>query len=153
MHLAIKSILATIVLLTIVSWTPAASAQQRYPYRPATPPISPYFDLLRDDTGGIPSYQAFLRPEQEYRQFLGEQLEYQRTQSYPGVDSTGRSILLRRDTMLDGVDVSQELRYRAAFPRGSRSTAGRFLDYSHYYGDDTSRSANVRSLSPRAIAR
>jgi hypothetical protein len=46
--------------------TPECSAQQVRRYRPNTPTVSPYLNLLRNDNdnaGGLPNYYALVRPQ------------------------------------------------------------------------------------------
>lgn len=38
-------------------------------YQPATPTVSPYADLSRFNSGGLPNYHALVRPQQQQRQF------------------------------------------------------------------------------------
>lgn len=52
--------------------TSSLSAQQQGTTRRddslTRPPVSPYLDLLRRDTGALPAYQAFVRPRLDFQQ-------------------------------------------------------------------------------------
>ncbi len=44
-------------------------AQRARSYRPSRPTTSPYLNLLRPNTSGVPNYYSFVRPEQRQREF------------------------------------------------------------------------------------
>jgi len=101
----------------LVCLVPAAPAQQRVPrYRPSTPTFSPYFGLFRQDSGLLPNYYTFVRPEQQLRQSLRR----------------GEARLRRQGADLGSLQrqVSVFEREVLAPPTGTGSV---FMDYSHYY--------------------
>ena len=40
------------------------------------PTLSPWLDLFRDDTGVLPNYHQFVRPQQRLRGYLGQQYRH-----------------------------------------------------------------------------
>ena len=96
---------------------PPASAQQRVPrYSPSRPTFSPYFGLFRQDSGILPNYYTFVRPEQQLRETFRRGDATVRRQG-AAIDSLERQVsVFERETM--------------ARPTGTGSV---FMDYSHYY--------------------
>lgn len=71
------------------SFASEASAQQARRYRPSSPTISPYLNLLRNDNvGGLPNYYSLVRPQlqqqtfnQQQRAFNAQQLSFEAQQA------------------------------------------------------------------------
>ncbi len=59
----------------------ASVGQQVRRYTPRTPTLSPYLDLLRNNTGTLPNYYTFVRPRQQQRAFNTESRAWQRRQT------------------------------------------------------------------------
>jgi len=94
----------------------SAEAQQRWPYQPARPTISPYMNLYRADPGPIDNYNMYVRPQRELQNTLSRQQATLRRQ-----DAGLRS--LRQEVSLFGLR-------RSVRPTG---IGGAFMNYSHYY--------------------
>lgn len=52
----------TVLGLSLVLSSPNGHAQQIPRYQPDRPTVSPYLNLLRNDTGPLPSYHGLVRP-------------------------------------------------------------------------------------------
>lgn len=107
-----RTIVVTVLVLTCLMLTNSADAQGRRPrrgaYVPSRPTISPYLYLSRGNTGGLPSYYAWVRPQIEYQQqqqFVERELRYLEGEATrPQVPVVGRP-----------------------------STAATYMNYSHFY--------------------
>jgi membrane-anchored protein YejM (alkaline phosphatase superfamily) len=68
---------AALAVGTLIGWSGNAVAQRPYSnssYRPRRPTLSPYLQLFRTDPGQIlPSYQNFVQPRIETRDFRQQQ--------------------------------------------------------------------------------
>ncbi|RIK74243.1 MAG: hypothetical protein DCC67_16870 [Planctomycetota bacterium] len=59
----------------------ASHGQQIRRYRPASPTVSPYLNLLRNnDIGGLPNYYSLVRPQLQQQQFNTQQQQFNRQQ-------------------------------------------------------------------------
>ena len=52
----------TVLGLGVVLFGPNCNGQQIPRYQPERPTVSPYLNLLRNDTGPLPSYHGLVRP-------------------------------------------------------------------------------------------
>lgn len=106
----------TVLLGCAVSCSlPSAFAQRTGRYRPSRPTTSPYLNLYRTDSGVVDNYNAFVRPEIEMRDAMRRQQNALTTQ---------------------GTDLSAIEQYISGRQRGvarSRTSAGVFMNYLHYY--------------------
>lgn len=69
--LATSHVLSAVLVvgLTVFLGNDSLAQAQRVPrYTPATPTLSPYLGLLRNNNGAIPNYFAFVRPIQRQQQ-------------------------------------------------------------------------------------
>lgn len=92
----------------------AASAQQNQVprYTPDRPTVSPYINLLRNDTGGVPNYYSFVRP----------QLDQQAVNRRNAATFQNQGIAVMKLETLAAGGTNR--------PTGSAAT---FRNYSHYY--------------------
>lgn len=115
-----RAICTTLALLAGVLLTRSAAAQVVYPIGeagqygiPARPTLSPYLDLLRNDSGAISPYHAFVLPRREIVQ--------QQTQQAANLRRLERA-------SFGGVVGGQVQNLRLPTGRG-----GSYQDYSHFY--------------------
>ena len=59
--------------ICIAAAEPATAQSRSRTYRPATPTMSPYLGLLRRDSGALPNYYTFVRPQQELQATVRQQ--------------------------------------------------------------------------------
>jgi hypothetical protein len=97
-----------LLLLATAAFAQGPRSTVRGPYRPSRPVISPYLYLSRGNTGGVPSYYAWVKPQFD---------------------------LARRQAQVDAEFSSIERRLlREPVPgEGQPITAATFMDYSHFY--------------------
>jgi hypothetical protein len=124
-------IIYVLALSVSVGVTQPGFAQRRASvYRPATPAVSPYLNLLRTSEGGLPSYYAFVRPFQQQQTTNQQQTQLLLRQE--------REIQQLRDQRIIIGETRQEF-VQGTAPTGTGSgfmTTGRdsgFLNYSHFY--------------------
>jgi hypothetical protein len=92
-------------------------------YQPQTPTLSPYLNLSRFNTGGLPNYYALVRPLVQQRQ----------------VNLQGREIVLEQQRQITTLQSELQRGVESSSQTGSASwfmTSGvqsRFLDTSSYY--------------------
>jgi hypothetical protein len=112
------ALLAGIAILSAAepAWAQNPRRSRYSPYRPSSPTLSPYLDLLRSDVGPLPNYHMYYRPRVQVRRTLEEQDLALRRQA------AGMRTL--------GTQVGQLQGAAAIRPTG---TAGTFMNYSHYY--------------------
>lgn len=78
-----------IACLCLTAFASESYAQQARRYRPSSPTISPYLNLLRNDNvGGLPNYYSLVRPQlqqqsfnQQQRAFNAQQLSFEAQQA------------------------------------------------------------------------
>ncbi len=114
-HLAV-ALLGAVVVFSAVDSASGQSIRPRPRYRPATPTLSPYMDLLRFNDGMLPNYHTFVRPKQEYRRTVQRQ------------DIAIRNQAARIGAL--GQQVNRIEYHPAIRPTGA---AGGYMNYSHYY--------------------
>lgn len=104
----------------------AGLAQEKYQaYAPSRPTYSPYFNLFRNNTGGIPNY-IYLRRDIRVNEFVRSQ-ETRVNALEREVRTPTRVRVMERQTS------TSPLRIRRSSPTVSRSRPGAFMDRSHYY--------------------
>ena len=96
---------------------------QRPRYQPSRPTVSPYLYLSRQETNGMPSYYAFVRPYERQSQVNQAQQGQLRTQQGE----------------IQNLDNQLQVRQTGAAPTGSNST---FMNYSHYFPTTAGGAAN-----------
>ena len=82
------TLVATALILTAAAECSAQQPVRRF--RPNTPTVSPYLNLLRNDNaGGVPNYYSLVRPQlnqlslnQQQRAFNQQQLSFDAKQTY-----------------------------------------------------------------------
>lgn len=117
-------------LLALVAATGFVASGEAYGqrpsrYTPSRPTVSPYFNLFRTNTGGLPNYQMFYQRDEQLRSTLRRQQrqlgtlqqEFQGTTAPP---ATG---------MMAG-RASQTMRRGAT---RARARAAKFMDYSQFF--------------------
>jgi hypothetical protein len=94
-------------------------------YRPATPTVSPYMNLLRTDLGPLPNYQSLVRPQLEQRTF--------NRQAAQAINRTERDFRTLAQTPAAAAPL-QPGRLGVRTPQ-TRPTgvAGQFQFFSHYF--------------------
>jgi hypothetical protein len=97
----------------IFIWATCANAQG---YRPATPTLSPWFNLYQRNPGPLDNYNMFVQPRMDLQQTLNQQTS----------NIQQNSVKLKSL----GKEVNQIQKEGPARPTGSSST---FMNYSHYY--------------------
>ena len=108
--------LAILVVCSVVNSECLAQRSSRY--EPSSPTVSPYLNLLRRDSGGVPNYYSFIRPQQRQQtansrqQIVNQQI--------------GRALERQQDELLQFGDQMQS----QIAPTGAGSV---FLNFSHYY--------------------
>jgi hypothetical protein len=85
-------------------------------YEPRRPTTSPYLNLLRQDSGALPNYQAFVRP----------------MQSQNAINQQNEASLQRQRLTVMQLETEATTRQRAAEIRQTGSSAS-FMEYSHYF--------------------
>ena len=93
-------------------------AQRSSRYEPSSPTVSPYLNLLRRDSGGVPNYYSFIRPQQRQQTVNNRQRVVNQ--------QIGRALQRQQDELLQFGDQMQT----QITPTGSGSV---FLNFSHYY--------------------
>jgi len=114
----------------------SACAQRRVPYSVTTPPMSPYMQFSRQDTGGQPSFYSFVRPAQQFRTFSQRQnaanyfQNRQMQAQQERIDLLQQQFELRSSNslLMPGNQISVNNRART-----SRWQAARFLYLSNFY--------------------
>ena len=128
--------------------TEQASAQ-RVPYYQTRSPISPYLYLNRGSVGGVPSYYAWVRPQQEIRDLAQrQQLQQQR------VIGIERQLLVRPATELaPSAAQPGELYLRPGTLAAPQNTVGGYMNYSHFYPTPAVAPRSSATRRPAAISR
>ena len=142
-------ILMCVAVATGLIATEQASAQPRVPYYQTRSPISPYLYLNRGSVGGVPSYYAWVRPQQELRDLAqGQQLQQQRVY---GIE---RQLMVRPATeAASGVAQPGELYLRPGTFAAPQNTVGGYMNYSHFYPNPAVSPRSAASRRPAAISR
>jgi hypothetical protein len=104
------------VLAALGVWAAAGPALGQGLYRPATPTLSPWFDLYNRNTGPLDNYHQFVRPEINLRSTLKQ------TDARLHLQGAGLQAL--------GAEVAQGTQQQGVRPTGAASV---FMNYSHYY--------------------
>ena len=86
-------------------------------YRPQRPTISPYVNLLRNDSGPVPNYYSLVRPQQDQQAWDREASRF----------AQSSDLAIRQlNTIVDRREI------------GPTGTGSVFNNYSHYYGTNPS---------------
>jgi hypothetical protein len=106
--------------------------QRRVPHYIRTPRLSPYSQLSRGNTGGMPSYYSFVRPIQEQRRFN----QYQVTQG----NLLQQQINFDRQALPTQVlqELEQGIIQRPGTRAGQPFAPASFMNLSHFYGQPLS---------------
>ncbi len=123
-----RIIIPAFCLYLVASVTSQAFAQQyRSPrYQPATPTISPYLNLLRQDTGPVPNYYSLVRPQLQQQAVNDQQQGFNQRQQ--------QTNLLQQQEI---TAVNKGLVELRPAPIRATGTAGGFMNRSHYYPGST----------------
>jgi hypothetical protein len=131
MRIKPATLLSAVVLLSAAAVVGEAHAQRpgSLPYQFSRPPISPYFDLFRRDTTGLPSYYQFVRPQLQFQRYV--ETETARVQRLQNEMQLQGGAQLRQRLGAPGDPSAVQLRATAqgAVPR----TAATFMNHSHYF--------------------
>lgn len=117
--------MAVLFSLLVLGYNPSCSwsqetLQSRYS-RPISPTLSPYLGLLREESGVLPNYYQFVRPQQQIQQSLSAQA---------GAIERQRQELGQIERRLGNSLSQQDRRRNGSAITGSGSG---FLRYSHFY--------------------
>lgn len=126
---------ALVFLVLCVAIFPQQSARgQRIRSRSSTPTISPYLNLFRRDGAAVDNYNAYVRPEQQFRDAFRRQ----------------QAALDRQEVNIRSLeqDVFRFQREGSLHPTG---TGAGFLNYSHYYSAGSSRLGTMQTLTRPSI--
>ena len=119
-----KSILQVVVCLVAATFLADSQAQAQRPahYYPARPTFSPYLLYRQINLTGIPNYYAYVRPAEQYRDFLVRSQPSPRNRQRLAGDSDAVARIIER-----------ELRQRPSTGIGAAATPARYGDYGHFY--------------------
>ena len=131
MRIKPANFLTAVVLLSAAAVAGEAPGQGSgsLPYQFSRPPISPYFDLFRRDTTGLPSYYQFVRPQLQFQRYVDtETARVQRLQNEVQLQG-GAPLRQRLGAPGDPAGVQMRPTAQGAVPR----TAATFMNRSHYF--------------------
>lgn len=126
-HMGIACAAAALLLVTSADSQVALGQNLRPSSVRSRPVISPYFELLRNDTGagGVPPYHFFLQRDRSIQRSFSQQERQTLNQ---------RSQILQLERATVDLRSRNTLTIRQATSPQVRSQAGTFLYHSHFYG-------------------
>lgn len=114
------SAIAALAFSCVLATSRFSSAQNAVPrYQPSRPTVSPYLNLLRNDSGAIPNYYSLVRPQQQ-QIATNQQQQIELTRQRQQLESLNNNLLRVQEPTIRATGIGSGFQdYSHFFPRAA----------------------------------